>query len=158
MGLRLDRFSWIVIAIIALLLVAAVITANITGGQGWGQPTYLDEETPAAAVHNAYVAFLEQDPFRARQYYTEEVLANVDDKDGLGGPFFQDRFFREQSRRLRILEVQFQGDERATVTFSIDHYSGGGLFDTGSTWTMRRTVPVVQEDGHWKIASEEFFY
>jgi hypothetical protein len=158
LSLKLDKFSLSVIVAVVVLLVAAVVTVNVTGGQGWGQPEYLDEETPAAAVHNAYAAFIRQQPEEARRYYTQQVLESVDQGKGVAGPFSRSRYPSNQSQRLRILDVQFLDNTHATVTFAVDHYVGGGLFDAGSSWTYRNSVPVLQVDGHWQINAEEFFY
>jgi hypothetical protein len=156
---KLDFFSWVVIALVVVLLVAAVVTVNLTGGHGWGQTDYLDEETPAAAVRNAYVAFLRRDVEKARQYYTSEVLATAAQEYGdRGSPFSRERHIDERNRRLRIVDVQFQDNEHATVTFAVDYFQSGDLFGGGSSWTDRRTIPVVQEGGHWRIDTQEFFY
>jgi hypothetical protein len=156
---RLDSFSWSVIAVVVVLLAAAVVTVNLTEDRGWGQVEYLDEETPAAAVRNAYVAFLKQDFERARRYYTREVLVTTAQEYGGGvGPFDRERYVGDRNRRLRIVHVQFQGNEHAAVTFAVDHFNSGGLFKAGSTWTDRRTVPVTREGDGWKIDTQEFFY
>lgn len=46
----------------------------------------------------------------------------------------------------------------AFVNIAVDTYSGGGLFESGATWTYQRSVEVIREDGTWKINTMEYFY
>lgn len=155
--LKFDKFTWGIIVVVALVLVGAVITVNVTGGQGWGQPTYLDEDTPEAAVHNAFVAFLQRDYAKARQYYTSDVLKPADNRPSFPGE--SGGYYPEDSnRRLRIVDVEMTGEDEALVTISLDYYSPSGPFGGGTTWSSRRVLKVVREDGAWKIATPEFFY
>ena len=154
---KLDKFTWTVIIIVVLVLVAAVVTVNLTGGEGWGEPSYLDEDTPEAVVHNAFVAFMNQDYAKARQYYTDDVLesdqserAFLDEKD----------IYRpnDVNQRLRIKSVSTIDDGEAVVIIAIDHYSAGGPFGGGDTWSREMRLKVVREDDGWKIDTREFFY
>src|SRR5690606_37840161 len=111
----------------------------------------------AAAVHNAYVAFLKGDPVAARQYYSEAVLEEAD-RNGTFRNQFASYYRGDQNQLLRILTVEMQGDNAALVSIAIDRYSPGGLFDGGSTWTDRQTLSLVREDGQWKIDTMIFFY
>jgi hypothetical protein len=155
--LKFDKFTLGVIAVVALVLVGAVITVNVTGTKGWGQPTYLDEDTPEAAVLNAFVAFLQRDYAKARQYYTSDVLEPSDNRPSFPGEF--GGYYPEDSnRRLRIVDVEKTSDDEALVTISIDFYSPNGPFGGGTTWSSQRVLKVVRENGAWKIATPEFFY
>ncbi len=51
--LKLDRFTLIVIGVVVALIVAAIITVNRTSGSQ-SQAAYLTEDSPAAAVYNAF--------------------------------------------------------------------------------------------------------
>ncbi|MCB0115067.1 MAG: hypothetical protein R2873_01225 [Caldilineaceae bacterium] len=156
MPLKMDRFTWIVVGLVVLLLAAAVITLSISNrGAADATPNYLDEDSPSAAVYNAYVAFLNNDVTTARQYYSADVLAQAEENRT-----FEDRFYygRTQNQRLRILNVEERGDSEAIVSIAIDRYSGGGIFNSGSTWTDRQSIPVTREADGWKIDSLVLFY
>ena len=153
---KMDRFTWAIIIVVIAVLVAAVVTVNLTGGEGWGEALYLDEETPEAVVHNAFVAFMNQDFAEARQYYSAEVLA--DDKRGDPFPGMGERYYpNNTNRRLRIKSVDHVDDSEALVVVVIDHYSSGGPFGGGDTWSRERILRVIQEEGGWKIDTHEFF-
>jgi hypothetical protein len=153
---KMDKFTWGIVIVVLVVLVAAVITVNLTGGEGWGEASYLAEDTPEAVVHNAFVAFMNQDFAEARQYYSAEVLA--DDKRGDPFPGTGERYFpNDTNRRLRIKTINHVDDGEAIVTVSIDYYSSGGPFGGGETWSRERILNVIQEEGEWKINTHEFF-
>jgi hypothetical protein len=156
MSLKMDRFTWAVVVLVVILLISAVATLSLTAERG--RPSaedYLAADSPEAVVHNAYVAMLNGDATRARQYYSTAVLESDES-------MFRNRFdtfyMGDRNQRLRILTVERQSEESALVTIALDNYSTGGLFDGGSTWTQRQTLPLVREDGSWKINSMVFFY
>lgn len=157
MKLRLDKFTLVVLAIVALLLVVAVVTVSRTPEQE--VQAYQTEDAPAAPVVNAFLALQNGDLAMARKQYTLEVL-DRDEKDPAYGPLHGQSNYGDASRRLRIVETRMDPDsaDRAYVTAAVDTYSTGGLFSSGSTWTNERVVEVVREDGAWKINVEEFFY
>lgn len=158
MGVRFDRFTWIAIGVVIVLVVAAIATVTLTDGRGWqGSSTFVDPQAPAAPVVNAFVALENGELYTARDQYSEDVLSEISREDfdpftGRGG----DR----GARRLRILEQEIdpENSDRALVTFVQDGYSRSGLFGSGNTWSRRAVVEVVREDGQWKINSQEFFY
>lgn len=157
MKLRLDKFTLVVLAIVALLLVVAVLTVSRNPEQE--VQAYQTEDAPAAPVVNAFLALQNGDLAMARKQYTLEVL-DRDEKDPAYGPLHGQSNYGDASRRLRIVETRMDPDsaDRAYVTAAVDTYSTGGLFSSGSTWTNERVVEVVREDGAWKINVEEFFY
>ena len=57
MQLKVDKFTWAVILIVAALLVAAVVTVNRTGGQDTDNLAYRTDDTLLTPIHNAFVAF-----------------------------------------------------------------------------------------------------
>lgn len=157
MPLKIDKFTWAVVGVVVLLLVGAVLTSVLTGQhEGVSENEYVDEDTPEAAVRNAYVAFRNTDPTAARRYYSSSVLADMEKN----GTFNQFHNYSDSNaeQRLRILGVEMRGADEAAVTIAIDRYSGGGLFNSGSTWTERQTVPLIREEGAWKINTLLFFY
>jgi hypothetical protein len=156
MSLKMDRFTWAVVIVVVLLLVGAVITLSLTGGRGsQSAEDYLLADSPEAVVHNAYVAMLSGDVTRARQYYSTAILES---EESMFKNRFDSFYVGDRNQRLRILTVERQSEESALVTIALDTYSTGGLFDGGSTWTQRQTLPLVREEGSWKIDSMVFFY
>ena len=157
MGMKIDRFTWGIILGVLLLIAAAVITVTVTGGRGWQTDDYLNEDTPEAVVHDAFLAFIRNDPDVAVSHYSQKALAD----DGTRTPFIE-RFnyydSNRQSQRLRILDVDINDDkDKAYVTLAVDRFRPGGLFDSGTS-SSRRTAPLVREDGAWKIDTADLFY
>jgi len=155
MGLKVDRFAWIVIGIVALLLIAAIVSVNLAGGEQ--QPAYLEEDTPAAPVYNAFLALQQGDITKARSYYSAHAL-----QETKNAPDFPplESYQSMGAHRLRITDVRVDetDPDRASVTFTLDTYQNEGPFGSGSTYSSKRTVEVVREDGVWKLNAREFFY
>lgn len=156
MGIKIDRFTLAIIIGVLLLVVGAVITVLVTDGRGGQSADYLNEDTPEAVVHDAFLAFVRNDPEVAMGHYSRDVL---DEEDKVN---FRERFNYYDSgrsaRRIRILNVDINDDgDKAYVTLAIDNFHQGGLFDSGTS-TYRRTVPLVREDGAWKIDTADLFY
>ncbi|MEM7534607.1 MAG: hypothetical protein AAF639_20670 [Chloroflexota bacterium] len=158
MKLKIDTFTWAVIGIVLILMVAAVITVQRSDGNTTNTLTYIEDDTPAAPVQNAFVAFHQGDLLKAKEQFTTDVIEDAG-KDSYG-PFGGNRMLDERPRRLRIADVQQGADDadEAIVIFELDTYSGGGLFGGGDTWSYRSSVTVIREEGVWKINTPEFFY
>ncbi len=155
MGLKADRFIWIVVVVVAALLIAAIVSVNLADGRE--SPAYLEENTPAAPVYNAFLALQQGDVTRARSYYSEDVFTKTE-----GAPPLPplESYPSRTARRLRITDVQVDesNPDRALVTFTLDTYRNTGPFGSGSTDSYERTVEVVREDGVWKLSAYELFY
>jgi hypothetical protein len=156
--MRLDKFTWTVIGVVVALVVAAVVTVNVTGGAGVQAQAYKPLDTPDAPVFNAFLALQRGDLTKAREQYSQQVLddfAKDGNYDQLAG-----RTAAPNSQRLRITDSEVVTDDpnRALVSFVIDNYNQGGLFGSGSTWSREGTVEVVHEEDGWKINSQEFFW
>jgi hypothetical protein len=155
--MKLDKFTWAVIAVVVLLLVAAVITVNVTGGAGALGQEYMPLDTPEAPVYNAFLAFQRGDLTKARQQYSDPVLEDAG-KDPTYDPLAGRT--NSSSQRLRITKSEPVADDpnRALVSFTLDNYNQGGLFGSGSTWSREGTVEVVREEDGWKINALELFW
>ena len=160
MSLKLDRFTGIVIALVAALLIAAVVTVNVTGGAE-ATLDYVSDDGPATPVYNAFVARQRGDLERMREQYSQRVLEEADGELGSNGPF-RGGYYGDSSTqsRLRIVDVTISESnaDSATVTYAQDRYSGGGGLFGSNTYTYRNTVEVVREEGAWKINVAEYFY
>ncbi len=155
MSLKLDRFTGVVIALVAALLIAAVVTVNLTGDAA-STLAYLDADSPTTPVYNAFVARQRGDLERMREQYSQQLLENLSEEfDALNRGYYS-----EQQSRLRLLDVAISetNPDSATVTYALDRYSGGGGLFGSNTYTYRSTVEVVREAGAWRLNSPEFFY
>jgi hypothetical protein len=157
--MKLDKFTWAVIGVVVLLLVAAVVTVNATGGAGAGAQEYLPPDTPEAPVYNAFLAFQRGDLTKAREQYSEAMLDD-NAKDPAYDPINGRATSTNSSQRLRIIKTEPVPDDpdRALVTFVQDTYNQGGIFGSGSTWSREGTVEVVREEDGWKINAQEYFW
>jgi len=157
--LRIDRFTIIILAVVAALIVAAVFTINRNGGME-AQESYRTEDAPETPVYNAFLALKNGDLATARAQYSQQVLEEASSDKGYGPLRGEAYGYGDTARRLRVTDVKIdpQDADRAYVTAAIDTYSTGGIFNSGSTWTSERTVEVIREDGAWKINAQEYFY
>lgn len=156
--MKLDKFTWAVIGVVVLLLVAAVVTVNATGGAGIDTQEYLALDTPEAPLYNTFLALQRGDLTKAREQYSQEVLKELDDSNY--DPFSGRSTTSTSSQRMRILKSEPASDDpdRVFVTYLLDSYNQGGLFGSGSTYSREGTVEVVREDDGWKINTQEFFW
>lgn len=159
MKLRIDRFTIIILAVVAALIVAAVFTISRSGGME-AQESYRTEDAPETPVYNAFLALKNGDLATARAQYSQQVLEEASSDKGYGPLRGESYGYGDTARRLRVTDVKVdpQDADRAYVTAAIDTYSTGGIFNSGSTWTSERTVEVIREDGAWKINAQEYFY
>ena len=158
--MKLDKFTWSVIGIVVVLLVAAVVTVNLPGGESAEAREYRSEDVPETPVYNAFLALERGDVNMARTQYSQTVLDRLENEARGGYDPFGNRSTSAGNRRLRVTRVDVRTDapDRASVTFVLDTYSQGGLFGAGNTWSREMIVEVVREDGVWKLNSEELFY
>lgn len=158
MGIRFDKFTWVVTLVVLLLLVAAVITVNRSRGEP-AELTYRTADEPATPVWNAFVALQRGDVATARAQYSSRLL---DDQRRNGFDPFTGRGYGDNrtAQRLRIVEAEpdLASADRAYVTIVVDRYYPGGLFGGGNTHSSRRTLQVVREEGAWKLDTDEYFY
>lgn len=157
MKLRLDKFTIVVLTVVAVLLAVAVVTVN--RGTGRGAESYRTEDAAETPVVNAFLALQNGDIAMARQQYSKQALKESEGDKGYG-PLHGEPYYGDTARRLRLLTTRVDPNDsaRAYVTVALDTYSTGGLFNSGETWSTDRVIEVVHEDGAWKINTQEFFY
>lgn len=158
MRLRIDTFTWVVIAVVLLLVGAAVVSVNLMGNRTNAPAAYMTDDSPAAPVYNAILAVQEGDLARARAQFAQEALAQ-NEKNGYdpianAATQYQNN---NSGRRVRIVEVKGETESEAYVTIAEDNFAGGGLFGR-STFTNERVIRVVREEGAWKVADPQLFY
>src|SRR5690606_32592485 len=108
--MKLDKFTWAVIGVVVLLLVAAVVTVNMTGGAGVQAQAYLPLDTPEAPVFNGFLAFQRGDLTKAREQYSQQIMAEIG-KDAGYDPFSNRTSSMTSSQRLRILNTEVVPDD-----------------------------------------------
>jgi hypothetical protein len=158
MKLRLDKFTLIVLGIVALLIVAAVVTVN--RGPQRSAESYRTADSPETPVVNAFLALQDGDLATARAQYSQKVLKEADKAEYATPLRGQAYYASDSARRLRVTETRPDpaDPERMYVSVAIDTYNSGGIFDSGNTYTSERAVEVVREEGAWKINVDEYFY
>jgi hypothetical protein len=155
--MKLDKFTWTVIGVVVALLIAAVVTVNVTGGAGVQAQEYMPPDTPEAPIFNAFLALQRGDLTKAREQYSETVLDEFS-REGGYDPFTGRSTSNSQRLRITGTEMIEDDPDRALVSFVQDTYNRGGLLGSGSSWSREGTVEVVREDGVWKINAQEFFW
>jgi hypothetical protein len=148
-----------VIGVVLVLLVAAVVTVNLTGGAGAQTQEYMPLDTPEAPVYNAFLALQRGDLTKAREQYSQQVLDDFG-KDQSYDPLAGRATSTNSSQRLRITKSEPVPDDpdRALVTFVQDTYYQGGPFGAGSTSSREGTVEVIREEDGWKLNAQELFW
>lgn len=158
MRLKLDPFTWIVMAVIAGLVIAAIVTVNVAGSGVVQNSDYRNADEPATPVYNALLAIQRGDATTARGQFTQSAL---DEMKKRGYDPIQSNLSsyvdNRTSRRIRIVSVTEDSPDVVYVTVVEDTYGDGGLFGS-STWSNQRVVRVVRSDGQWKIDDSNFFY
>jgi hypothetical protein len=133
---------------------------TVSRGPGSTPESYRTADAPETPVVNAFLALQNGDLATARAQYSAKVLADSDKADYITPLRGQNYYPSDTARRIRVEETKPDptDPDRVFVTAAIDTYNGGGLFDSGDTYTSERTVEVVREDGAWKINVDEYFY
>lgn len=140
---RPERSIIVVGALVLLLVALAVVTVVALGSTASDD---FPADSPEATVQRYITAISERDSEtaygllseRAQQMFTPEDFSdalryNVRDVD---------------NQRIRIGQVERNGD-RATVHLMIDRFWGSGVDFNRST--SRTPIPVVRDEGEWKI-------
>ena len=154
MGLKIDRFTWGIILGVLLLIAGAIITVVATGGRGWQSDDYLNEDTPGAVVHDAFLAFIRNEPDVAMSHYSKKVLD--DDKN----PPFRERFSYYDSgrpaRRLRILDVDINEDEDKAYVSWPSTTSTRAACLTAAHRPIGARFPLCGRTGHGRSTQRNF--
>ncbi len=148
----MDRFTVGTIVLVVALVVAAVVVVNL-GSPPDRIPTYREENTPEAVVHDLVVATVQEDMDRLRELVTRETLEWWAEQEELHPvpPLPQLPLWGSwENMRVRILRVEPVDPDKVQVTLAIDRFQSGGLFNT-DVWTETVVLTVVREDGRWKV-------
>lgn len=162
MRLKFGLFTWVVIGVVLALIVAAVLTANLSRPQVVTPDSIVAADSPAAPVVAAVLAVQNGDAAAARAQFSQRALDEVNKQgwDPIANAT-SNGYNNAESQRVRILkvsqaQVDANGMEYAYVTLAQDNFSNGGLFGR-STYTYERTIRVVKVEGTWKVDDVSLF-
>lgn len=129
-------------AVLALIVVAVVVVL------AFGSPSAeeFDEGTPERALQDYFRALDARDSELAYSMLSEQAQTELTLREFTD----QTSFFSNDVRDTRIRVVSSDvGNERATILLDIERIDHSGL--TIDRWSYERTVPLVREDGGWKL-------
>jgi hypothetical protein len=164
MRLKIDLFTWTIIGVVLALVVAAVVTVNLSSGTPTAARSPVEPESPAAPVVAAILAVQQGDVSTARAQFTAEALADYETRgyDPIANSAMA-AANSQNAQRVRIVNISAvtqneEGRDQAFVTIAEDNFSGGGGLFGRSTWSSQRLVRVEREEGVWKVADPNLFY
>jgi hypothetical protein len=134
---------------LAALVVIAVIVALVASPD---EPETFAAGSPERAVQDYIEALRDFDVDRAYGMLSEQARADVSRSDFR--MYVRYSCVQQSHCRVRLADVSVDGD-RATVQVALEH-SGGGPLDL-NRYTERITIPLVREDGTWKIDDPHAF-
>ena len=140
----LNRLGWMIAAGIGVLLLIAFGSLWMMRGTMQETEDYLNENTPAGVVHDAFIAQQRGDVDRLEGYLTHRARESI-----RGGTIPLPPRDTNIAVRLHISGVR-QEEDRAWVDVTVTHFSARGPFNR-SEWSSDYTVPLVREDGKWRI-------
>lgn len=131
------------VAVLIILASAAVAVALIAAPDDVEQ---FPADTPEGTVQRYMQALQDRDFDRAYEMLSDRARTSMSMEQFRISQGVQPD--GESNRRIRVESVDIDGD-RATVRLSIEQFRGTGLDFARDSY--QRTVPVVMEDGEWKI-------
>lgn len=174
MRMKFDLFTWVVVGIVAVLVIGAVVTVNVSDSRA-ESVAYLSGDSPSAPVYNAILAAQRGEIAKAREQFSQGVLDGYAAQPGYDpianavASFAND----QNARRIRILKVETVAPsevvtdsmtatvaptgEQAWVTIAEDYFYSGGLLSR-NTWSNQRIIRVVNDNGTWKVDDSNLFY
>ena len=143
----------IVTGVILLILIALVTVLNRE------EPTYVDDVAPDGVVHN-YLLALQQEAYARAYSYLSPTLPNYP----VNAEAFYDHVrdqqidFRNGGRRATaVRDVDYFGDNRATVRVEETTFYSGGLFG-GDQSTSSFHVELARIEGDWKLIDGDSYW
>ena len=141
-------------AFVAALLVAVGFAAVlIVQGQPAPRP---DLTTPDGSVLAYLQAYRSGSDAEMRSFYSRRLLQSLDQANppGIPKPAVARPAPTDASQRVQVVNKQIDGP-RATVTLSITTFRADSPVSP-SEYTYQTNVPLVLEDGRWKL-DQEFY-
>ncbi len=134
---------------VLVLVLLAFVTLLAARGVVQETDDYLNEDTPAGVVHDAFIARQRGDMERFKRYFTRRVWeeSRLDRFPSPPQP-------SDIVTRLQIRNVRVEGD-RAWVDITITRFQARSPLSR-EEWSTNYTLPLVREDGQWRI--DQFFF
>jgi hypothetical protein len=129
-----------------ILIVIALISIPLAGQR---TPEFAPTTAPEGVVQRYFDALYRGDYVAAYAMLSDEVRRERSLAD------FQERMRYERESEVRIDDVVIH-DNTATVTVTMTHVEGGGLFG-GSEWSNRADLLLERDGDTWQIVGEPFW-
>ncbi|MDO5752894.1 hypothetical protein [Arthrobacter sp.] len=134
---KLAKIPLLILGVIVILVLVAAISIAVTRGE----PTLLEESTPAGVVQRYVAAAVDGDEATAAGYLTEAVFADC-------SPMEQ---FRADNLSITLISTKERSNS-ADVAVSIASFSGNGPFGAQES-SYEDVFSLVRTDGAWRISS-----
>jgi len=146
-----DKFLLAILAGIVVLVVAAVIAVKVRAP---GSEQYLNQNTPAAVVHDYYLAIQRKDYEKAHSYLSDKLTNKpnleqfIQTVGSAGG---------NTESTLKIGEVR-TSDQHTQVDVSITTYQVGSVFDSSRYTSPDTALLQANSAGEWKLLQFPYPY
>ena len=127
----------IILSVIAALVVVAALTIVFTRGE----PTLLEESTPAGVVQRYSASAVDGDETTAAKYLSDKVRADC--------PRLEQ--FRAEKITITLISTTERSDS-ADVLVSIASFAGDGPFGAAES-RYEESFSLIKVDGAWRIVS-----
>ncbi len=154
---RMERFTWVLLTIMAGFLVAALFSAFFMQetAQGLSADSYLTDNSPEAVIHNAYIAYRLGDSDRLEAMYTPEAWKELEEEirndynfGNYGG--------LDHVLGVRMKQVAIDADS-ATVQITRYQSYQDGFLGMRSVDSQEVEVDLVREANAWKLVDRPPF-
>ncbi len=147
-----DRFLiGIVIGVVVLVAVAFAVTLSRP------EPTYRDDDTPEASVHNYLLALKLKDYERARGYLSPTLPGYPPSAEAFADDVTENPWLVEFSNvEIGVDEADITGD-LAVVKVRRTEFYNSGLFESGQN-TGTFDVKARREGDAWKLTHADSFW
>jgi hypothetical protein len=137
--------SVLIIAVLVLVLVAGAIVAVLALSPG---ASHFPPDSPEAAFQNYLNAYNARDFGTAFASFSAQARGQLSADDYARRARTFGDVPPDENQRILIGQVEKQG-AAVVLHVTIEHVSGSGL--ELNRWSYEQTVPLVREDGAWKI-------
>lgn len=152
-SIKPDRFVIGLALVAALLVIVGFVSVLVVQRQPVPTP---DLATPDGTVLAYLQAYRTGSDSAVRSFYSQRILQQISQANppGIPKPFPGRVPPTSSSQRVQVVDTKVDGD-RATVTLSITTFRVDSPV-TPSEYTYQSSVPLVRENGQWKL-DEEFY-
>ncbi len=147
--LQWDRFTAVWVTLVGLLVMAALVTGFVGGGQDAAMlPAYAQGDTVKDFVFNAYVAHLRGDLSRLQPMYAADTWAEMSEEDKNWGAF--GLFAHSDLLGLRVLDTA-EGPEGLQTRIASYHVRRTGPLGIQRLEIYTQLVRLAPAGDSWKL-------